>query len=251
MVIDYLKLMLDNGFLLSNGNSYNDIELKVAIRLAFNQMTFVGKTEEGLRFISSDKKEYLAVVSDYSIIFSLDRLKTAPNLESQREFTIIGDKTGKFSFEQLLATSKGMLIVTAYINNDAEKRNIYADILGYDSMTINLFKEWLKKDYSDLYVSALEDFFKAKDIMPDISRRIMISEEENNLYFCEEDLVFDFKSKIFNHVAIPKSASLLTAIENIIRAKRYYDEMESLNGLSYSMEDKISKVLLSKGSFEY
>jgi len=251
MVIDYLKLMLDNGFLLSNGNSYNDIELKVAIRLAFNQMTFVGKTEEGLRFISSDKKEYLAVVSDYSIIFSLDRLKTAPKLESQQEFTIIGDKTGKFSFEQLLATSKGMLIVTAYINNDAEKRNIYADILGYDSMTINLFKEWLKKDYSDLYVSALEDFFKAKDIMPDISRRIMISEEENNLYFCEEDLVFDFKSKIFNHVAIPKSASLLTAIENIIRAKRYYDEMESLNGLSYSMEDKISKVLLSKGSFEY
>lgn len=260
MVMNYLQLMLDNGFILprsmknSDGNYYSatTIELEVAIRLAFNQMTFCGKNEEGLQFKSSDKKEYLAVVSDSSIVYSLDRLKAAENLECQKEFSIIGDKAGNFSFKRLMVTSKGMLIVTVHIsNNDSDKRKIDAYVIGYDSITMNLFKEWLKKEYSDLYVTALEEFCKVKGIIPDISRRITVSEEENNLFFSEYDLVFDFESKIDNKIIIPKSQSLLVATESIIRAKKYFDEMENLGGLSYSMEEKIGAVLLSKNSNVY
>lgn len=256
MVMNYLQLMLDNGFVLpksiknSDESHYNAMEMKVAIRLAFNQMTFIGKNEEGLQFKSSDKKEYLAEVSESSIICSLDRLKTAENLECQKEFSIIFEKTGNFSFERLMSTSKGMLIVTIHIN-DGKKRQITAYIKGYDSFTMNLFKEWLKKEYSDLYITALEEFCQTKGILPDISRAITVSEEDNNLKFSEDDLVFDFKSKIDSEIIIPKTTSLLSATESIIRAKKYFDEMEHLGGLSYSMEEKIAEVLLSQKGIVY
>lgn len=255
MKYNYLGMMKKHGFNVPkteesfDEQTYTQIidkreeELNSIIMFAFYNLQFLARKDDNtLVFKSPNQTKYYVYTTCNEIIATIEKTGKS-NLSDQHEFIITIDEEGNVIFEQLLISENNTIIKKTFV---VDKPGYYetctAYIEGYDETTFDLFKESIFPDMKGSYINHFINFLNVSEILPDISRKILIqSSNFNKTSICEYDLLSGRSSFPIKNISVSTNAlTSHSSLESYVRARDFPTIIAISKGLTSSLQEEIS-----------
>lgn len=268
MRYNYLDIIKKAGFLVPKSEerfdeyTYTQIvdqrerELNSIVMLAFHNMKYCGIVKENiLLFQTPSKEQYHVYISKDSIIATLQKTNAQNSLFHQRDFLIKKEFDGSITFKQLFVyQSENIVLKTFVIDKPGYHASCNSYIDGYDKTTCELFRSSLPKDTCENYLLLFAAFLNESGIVPDISRKITIMNNDSlKIHISETD---NFGEKVFTPIKSiefnKRVSSICSILESYIRARNFDQIITMAEGLSDSIQNELAlKLNLPQAIYNY
>lgn len=262
MQFDYLHILLQNGFKMPTKDDRFDgqtmesfidrrrEELQIVFRVCFKGLRLRSKVQSGkLLFEANDGTEYEVTIEEDHILCEPRNNQS----KKYRGFEITKFEDGTYNFKQIIIDDIVLVTETTIPSYEHKFHNgLTHDILGYDQDAVDFFhKNFSMEGINSSYFQAFDAFVKEYHLVPDMARRVCIGptkmsgvniKEDNMIAIEERNIV----TSTIKSITVPGSSRpLYPVLESYVRARRYPEELRKLQGLPFSKEEEIYKLLLT------